>query len=263
VAGKQALPTVGQYLGRLESRGWRRALTLRSYFHPRPPPPTYPSHGPLPRCRQSSGAGKGPGSDARDMRDRLGNATAQEPGKSRPGPRNTLPAIALFARPAGPGNRRVSVTFRGCDASNCMESGRPARRAGPNQSPQMPYRAAEIAIRPPASRETLPDPGKGIAPLGGIRKRRAFPRPRATVPRRSAGPGTRQASARPGGCEAPALGRDGRWPGALAPGWPRISRAQWQGRWPLPGCARRARRRKRFPLCGQAAPAAGPFSASS
>ena len=33
---------------------------------------------------------------------------------------------------------------------------------------------------------------------------------------------------------APALGRGGRWPGALAPGWPRISVALWQGRWPLP-----------------------------
>ena len=35
-------------------------------------------------------------------------------------------------------------------------------------------------------------------------------------------------------------GRGGRWPGALGPGGPGISVALWQGRWPLPGCARRA-----------------------
>ena len=34
-------------------------------------------------------------------------------------------------------------------------------------------------------------------------------------------------------------GRGGRWPGALAPGWSRISVALRQGRWPLPGCTRR------------------------
>ena len=34
---------------------------------------------------------------------------------------------------------------------------------------------AEKAIRPPACRETRPDPGKGIAPPGGNRKRMRFP----------------------------------------------------------------------------------------
>ena len=38
-------------------------------------------------------------------------------------------------------------------------------------------RGAETAIRPPACRDTLPGPGKGTAPLGGIRKGGTFPPP--------------------------------------------------------------------------------------
>jgi hypothetical protein len=120
--------------------------------------------------------------------------------------------------------------------------------------------AAEKAIRPPACRETLPDPGKGIAPLGGNRKRTAFPRPCETVPRRSAGPGATAGQRPTRRARSARRGRGGRWPGALAPGAPGVSRALWQGRWPLPGCAR-ARRRKSFPLCGQAAHATGTSSA--
>ncbi len=182
-------------------------------------------------------------------------------------------------------------------------------------------RGAEKALRPPACRETLPGPGKGIARLGGNRKRDPrFPRPCRTLPRRPAGPGpaegqrpTRRArSARQGrggrwpgalgprlikdqrgagtGAMAPAIaavkvlssvlagsgnaarfprpratvpcrpagpgpttgqrptrrgrsarqGRGGRWPGAFAPGWSSQGMALWQGRRPLPGCARRA-----------------------
>jgi len=63
----------------------------------------------------------------------------------------------------------------------------------------------------------------------GIGNALRFPRPRATVPRRPAGPGETEASARPGG----------RGPGAVAPGWTRGGVALWQGRRPLPGCVRR------------------------
>jgi len=73
-----------------------------------------------------------------------------------------------------------------------------------------------------------------------------FPRPRATVPRKPEGPGTPQASARPGGCEAP------------AGGGPRISRAPGQGRWPLPSGARRARVQV-FPALRSARPCGGTF----
>ncbi len=73
---------------------------------------------------------------------------------------------------------------------------------------------------------------------------------------------TRGVSTCPGGGEAPAGGGRGRWPGAVAvtPGWTRIGLALWQGRWPLPGQERRAGR-KRFPPCGQQAPAPGTLSA--
>ena len=74
----------------------------------------------------------------------------------------------------------------------------------------------------------------GGAEPGGIRKRTAFPRPCATVPRLSVRSNATKASARPGGREAPALGRVGRWPGALAPGGSDASAAMWQRRWPLP-----------------------------
>ena len=94
--GERAAPTVGQDLGCLKSRGWRRAFTLRSYFQPCPPlllplPPR-----PLPRWHDSAGGTKGAGERrAGDMRDRLGTARAHDPRKSRPGPRNRLQAIAL------------------------------------------------------------------------------------------------------------------------------------------------------------------------
>ena len=100
--GERAAPTVGQDLGCLKSRGWRRAFTLRSYFQPCPPlllplPPR-----PLPRWHDSAGGTKGAGERrAGDMRDRLGTARAHDPRKSRPRPRNRLQAIALRCRGTG------------------------------------------------------------------------------------------------------------------------------------------------------------------
>ena len=66
-----------------------------THSHARPPPPSHPPPGPLPRWRTSSGAGQGPESDARDMREQLGNVPTEEPRRSRPGPQNKLQAIAL------------------------------------------------------------------------------------------------------------------------------------------------------------------------
>ena len=85
-------------------------------------------------------------------------------------------------------------------------------------------------------RDTLADPGTGITLLGGNRKRDLrFPRPRGTVPRRPERPGDTEASARPGGREAPAVGGAGAGRGALAPpGGTRGNDALWQRRWPLP-----------------------------
>ncbi len=61
-----------------------------------------------------------------------------------------------------------------------------------------------------------------------------FPRPCGTLPRRPAGPGTTQASARPGGREAPAGGGSCAGRGLWPPAGPDTSVALWQGRWPLP-----------------------------
>ena len=73
------------------------------------------------------------------------------------------------------------------------------------------------------------------APPGGNRKRDPrFPRPRGTVPCRPAGSGTTKGQRPTLRGRSARRGRVGRWPGALAPGGPRISAALWQGRWPLP-----------------------------
>ncbi len=53
--GEETAPTVGQDLGRLESRGWRRGFTLRLQIHPRLPPPLHPPARPLQRWRDASG----------------------------------------------------------------------------------------------------------------------------------------------------------------------------------------------------------------
>jgi hypothetical protein len=90
---------------------------------------------------------------------------------------------------------------------------------------------------------------------------------RATLPPRPVPPAPTEASARPGGREAPAGpgralagGGAGAGRGLWAPGGREVSGARWQGRWPLPGCAR-ARGQKSFPRSGQAAHAAGTSSA--
>ena len=49
-------------------------------------------------------------------------------------------------------------------------------------------------------------------------------------------PSATKASARPGGGKAPAKGRDGRWPGALAPGWPGGNVPLGRGDGPCHGC---------------------------
>jgi hypothetical protein len=105
-------------------------------------------------------------------------------------------------------------------------------------------RALAGGFGPPAGQGSAGPCGRGDGPChdsgesafvgaGGTRKRTAFPRPCGTVPRRPAGPGIAEASARPGGREAPAGGGAGAGRGLWAPGGPRISGALWQGRWPL------------------------------
>jgi hypothetical protein len=61
-----------------------------------------------------------------------------------------------------------------------------------------------------------------------------FPRPRGTLPPGPVQPALTEASARPGGQEAPAGGGAGAGRGLWAPGGPGIGGTLWQGRWPLP-----------------------------
>ena len=69
-----------------------------------------------------------------------------------------------------------------------------------------------------------------------------------------------KASARPGGREAPAGGGAGAGRGLWAPGGPTISGTLWQGRWPLPGCERRAQAEE-FPAFRSGSPCRRHFSA--
>jgi hypothetical protein len=72
---------------------------------------------------------------------------------------------------------------------------------------------------------------------GRIRKRTAFPRPVSVrVPQRIVPPSATQASAWPGGCQAPAMGGTGAGRGL----WPPAGLGQgsaWPGRWPRSDCA--------------------------
>ena len=115
-----------------------------------------------------------------------------------PRPRGTVPC-----RPVGPGDTEASARPGGCEAPAGGGSG------------------AGRGLWPPAGVGSAWCCGRGDGPghlsgetafvsVGGDRKRDPrFPRPRATVPCRPTGPGTRQASARPGGREAPAVGGAG------------------------------------------------------
>jgi hypothetical protein len=222
---KEAPPAVGHDPGRLDSRGWRREFTLRSHIHPRQPPHPPPPP-PLPRWHGSSGAGMGSRSDLRGRQERLGKARARKPRKSGPGPRNTLPAIALSARPAGPDNARVSVAFRACDALRCIRNRQSSRWTGPNHGPPRLEQGAEKqSDRLPAgnifpTRERDCPFGREqethcVSPAHAERCQQDRCRPHQQRP-------------------APAGGGAGAGRGLWAPGGPRISVALWQGRWPLP-----------------------------
>ncbi len=97
--------------------------------------------------------------------------------------------------------------------------------------------------------------GQGLPLWAGSGNAARFPRPRGTVPTGPAGPRGTQASARPGGGEAPAGGGAGAGRGLWAPGWPRISGTLWQGRWPLP-------ERPGIPKCVRTPLRAGPGKAT-
>jgi hypothetical protein len=86
---KEAPPAVGHDPGRLDSRGWRRAFTLRSRSHPGPSPSSHPP--PPAPCRdgarhqgQERGRGAARGTCARGWVTRLGTARARDP--RNPGP---------------------------------------------------------------------------------------------------------------------------------------------------------------------------------
>jgi hypothetical protein len=150
-----------------------------------------------------------------------GNGAVPPPLRAGPGnalrfprPRGTVPR-----RSAGPGTPQASAR-RG-------RGGRWPGALGPRLA--WDQRSAVAGAMAPATATT-----QFRRRFGREQETHAFPRPCGTVPHRPAGPGITQASARPGGREAPAEGGAGAGRGLWAPGWPGISRALWQGRWPLP-----------------------------
>jgi hypothetical protein len=122
---------------------------------------------------------------------------------------------------------------------------RPAPDPAGETRPPVAGRALAGGFGPPAGLGSAKRCGRGDGPChwsgerafigtGGNRKRTAFPRPRGMLPPRPVQPAQQEASARPGGRDAPAAGGAGAGRGLWAPGWPRISVALLQGRWPLP-----------------------------
>jgi len=99
----------------------------------------------------------------------------------------------------------------------------------------------------------LPIRGMGLPHWAGSGNALRFPRLRARPPPGPVQPAPTEASARPGGREAPAGGGAGAGRGLWAPGWPRINIALWQGRWPLPGGARRTQAEE-FPALRSGSP---------
>ncbi len=127
-----------------------------------------------------------------------------------------------------------------------------------------PWQGAEKTIRPPACRETLPGPVKGIAPLGGGNATRVSPAC-ATLAPGPVQPAPREASVR--------RGRVGYWLGgpgsrqacgtrSAGPGrWPRPDRVRRGPKWVLPS-GRQPMRPARSQQPAKAAPARRPAGVS-
>ena len=174
---------------------------------------------------------------------------------------------------AGTGNAlRFPARAERCHQDRCCpHQERPAPAPGGREAPAGGGAGAGRGLWPPGGREGSVALWQGRWPLpwqrrssaaasGGNRKRMRFPRPCGTVPRRPAGPGTPQASARPGGREAPAGGGAGAGRGFGPPAGQGSAGRCGRGDGPCQD-AQGARRRKSFPRSGQAAPATGTFSA--
>lgn len=117
-----------------------------------------------------------------------------------------------------------------------------------------PRQGAETAVRPPVCRGNLPDPGKGIAPSDGTRKRTAFPPPlRETPPTGPAAPGPAEGQRPPGAVRVPTVGFG-------PPGWAKGQGWRWHREDGRGHKAQGARRRKSVPLFGQPAHRAGTLS---
>jgi hypothetical protein len=154
---------------------------------------------------------------------------------------------------AGSGNACVSPARAGqCPVDRQVQAHRrPAPDPAGGKRPPRAGRALAGGFGPPAGLGSAQRCGRGDGPRhggeaggsdadlpaplrAGPRNARRFPRPRGTVHRRPAGPGIAEASARPGGREAPAGDGAGAGRGLWAPGGPGIGGTRWQGRWPLP-----------------------------
>jgi len=159
------------------------------------------------------------------------------------------PEVRRNAPPGG--TRKRDPRFPACAERSpadrrVREQQKASARPGGGEAPAGGGSGAGRGLWPPAG----PDPGVALwqgrwplplqrlgcpRPSGRDQETRpAFPRPRATVPCRLAAPGTTKGQRPTRRGRSARRGRVGRWPGALAPGWSRISVALWQGRWPLP-----------------------------
>jgi hypothetical protein len=136
-------------------------------------------------------------------------------GTSPRGPRHERPAPGPAGGKRPPGAGRAQAGGFGPPAGQ-GSAGRCGRGDGPCQRHRA-FRHGQGHRLSGREQEThaFPPPARNAAPKTG-----------ATGTNRGQRPTRRARSAR--------RVRGGRWPGALAPGGPRVSVATWQGRWPLP-----------------------------
>ena len=201
--------------------------------------------GPLP-ARAGAGRRRGPGPGPAGRRPPGGGrdqgpCPRRRPGRGAPAPAGGLAAPGRRPGP-GPGSDRPG---RGPDGGGPARPGRP----GPGRG-----RGDRRGRRRPAAGRPGPGPAAAAGPAGrhGRRRRRGRPGPARVCWRRSSGPATRSAAARPGGCGRPCTGcrptrPPPRTPGARRPSTPAGpptsgSSPRCSAGWPRPPCGARPRR---------------------
>jgi len=156
-------------------------------------------------------------------------------GNRKRDPRFPRPCGTVPRRPVGPGTTKGRRPTRRGRSARHGRGGRWPGALGPRPGKDQPGAVAG-AMAPAIEAVTLPSPlraGSGNATRVSPARAGRCPVDRQVREHRRPAPDPAGEKRPPGAGRALAGG-------LRAPGWSRISAMLWQGRWPLPGCARRA-----------------------